>query len=236
MNYDYLKKSLKNHSSPEKALRAKRFFKTQPGQYSALDVFIGVTTPEIRKIARASFSISFDVLNDLLLSPIHEERQLAVIILVEKFKVSDDLMRMKIFRFYIKMRKRINNWDLVDVSAAQILGTFSFEMNSFYHMNKLVRSKNHWDRRMAIVATHALIKVGKIVLTFNYARKLLNDKEDLMHKATGWMLREAGKKDKRSLNLFIKEYGHKMPRTMLRYAIEHFTKEERIRILASTKV
>jgi 3-methyladenine DNA glycosylase AlkD len=235
MKYQNVKNELRKYSSLEKAKKAKRFFKTAPGQYSATDVFIGVTTPEIRKIAKSSMSVSFDVLNQLLLSPIHEERHLAVIILVDKFKASDFTTREKIFRFYLKMKNRINNWDLVDTSAASILGDFSFENNSFDHMNKLINSKRHWDRRKAMVATHAFIKKGKLDLTFLYAKKILNDKEDLMHKAAGWMLREAGKKNKKSLRMFIHENGSKMPRTMLRYAIEHFTTVERKKILNSTK-
>jgi 3-methyladenine DNA glycosylase AlkD len=235
MKYQNVKNELRKYSSEEKANKAKRFFKTAPGQYSAMDIFIGVTTPEIRKIAKSSMSVSFDVLNQLLLSPIHEERHLAVIILVDKFKASDFTMREKIFRFYLKMKNRINNWDLIDTSAASILGDFSFENNSLNYMNKLINSKRHWDRRKAMVATHAFIKKGKLDLTFLYAKKLLNDKEDLMHKAAGWMLREAGKKNKKSLTAFINEHGSKMPRTMLRYAIEHFTPMERKKILSSTK-
>lgn len=235
MKYLEIKQVLRGLSSPDKAIKAKRFFKTGTGEYSANDVFIGVTTPELRKMAKPLVFISFDILKNLLNSSIHEERQLAIIILVNRFRKSDSQERKKIFKFYLKMKNKINNWDLVDISAAAILGTFCVEENSFSVMNKLINSKVHWDRRKAMVATHALIKKGKIDITLIYAKKVFSDKEDLMHKAAGWMLREVGKRDKRSLKKFIDHNGEKMPRTMLRYAIEHFTKSERIKILISTK-
>jgi 3-methyladenine DNA glycosylase AlkD len=235
MEYQSISRNLRKLSSPDKALKAKRYFKTKPGDYSADDVFIGVTTPELRKMAKSLLSLSFNVLKNLLKSEIHEERLLAIIIMVDQYKKSDFQQRKVIFQFFMKYKNRINNWDLVDTSAAAILGEFSIQNHSFEIMNKLIRSKLHWDRRKAIVATHALIKKGELDLTFSYAKMLLQDKEDLMHKATGWMLREAGKRDKKLLKRFIELNGKKMPRTMLRYAIEHFSLKDRKKYLLTTK-
>lgn len=235
MDYRGIKQNLRKHSSLKKAIKAKRFFKTGAGQYSEGDVFIGVTTPELRKMAKSLRAESFQVLRKLLESEVHEERLLAIIVLVERYKNSDYQKRKNIFKFFMRYKNRINNWDLVDTSAAPILGHFSLESNSFKIMNRLIRSKFHWDRRKAIVATHALIKRGKLDLTFSFAEILLQDREDLMHKATGWMLREMGKKDKKLLKKFIDCHGKKMPRTMLRYAIEHFSLRERKKYLLVTK-
>ena len=235
MEYQSIKRNLRKLSSKEKAIKAQRYFKTEPGEYSAGDVFIGVTTPELRKMAKSLLNLTFQVLKNLLESEIHEERLLAMIILVERYKSSADQQRKNLFHFVLRHKNRINNWDLVDTSAAAILGDYCFEHHSFEVMKKLIRSKFHWDRRKAIVATHALIKKGKLDLTFSFAELLLQDQEDLMHKATGWMLREAGKRDRALLKKFIARHGKKMPRTMLRYAIEHFPQEERKRYLLLTK-
>jgi 3-methyladenine DNA glycosylase AlkD len=231
MQYKILKNALKAKSSKLKAQGSQRFFKTGKGQYAEGDLFIGVTVPEIRLIAKTYPLTPLGEVKKLLKGAIHEERALGLIILVNRFNQADLKLRQKIFAFYLRNRQAVNNWDLVDLSAPAILGKFCFESGQHEIMDKLVTSKRHWDRRMAIVATLSFIRNHATQLTYHYAEKLLGDKEDLMHKATGWMLREAGKKDERELKKFLLKHSEKMPRTMLRYAIEKFSPAERQEML-----
>ena len=216
-------------------MQSVRFFKTGKGQYGEGDIFLGVTVPELREIARTNSSAPLTTLRLLLQAEIHEERLLALIILVNRYVQGNPEEKKKIFHFYIKNRQQINNWDLVDTSAPYILGLHVLEHNDLKVLKKLLISKRQWDRRMAILATFAFIRNNQTDLTFNFAEKLLSDKEDLMHKATGWMLREAGKRDGKALRKFISLHGAEMPRTMLRYAIEKFSVNERKEILTVTK-
>lgn len=235
MNALMLKEELRKNSSLARAQITKSFFKTGQGEYAQNDVFIGVRIPDIRKIAFRHKGTPLPEIIHLLRSEIHEERLLALVFLVEKFKKSPELEKKKIVSLYLKHRSAVNNWDLVDLSAPFILGAFSYEAQSVEQLKKLLISKRHWDRRIAIVSTWYHSRQGQTKLTYELAAKLLTDEEDLMHKATGWMLREAGKRDPMGLNKFIQRFGKKMPRTMLRYAIEKFSTEERKKILQSTR-
>lgn len=231
MQYKLLKNALRLKSSTKKAEGQRRFFKTGKGQYAEGDIFIGVTVPEIRSIVKMYPSTPLSEIKKLLKSEIHEERSLGILLLIHQFKKADTAQRSPLFNFYLKNLSRINNWDLVDNSAPAIMGAYCFEIKSHEVMDQLLTSKRHWDRRIAIVGTLFFIRQGKTQLTFNYARALLRDQEDLMHKATGWMLREAGKKNEQGLKNFIKTNVRKMPRTMLRYSIEKFSPSERASIL-----
>lgn len=235
MNYKILQLELKKKSSEERALRTMRFFKTGKGQYSEGDIFIGVSNPDIREIAKIYPQTSIKDLVKLLKSPIHEERLLSLILMVNQFKKGDKQLRIELFNTYTNNRAFVNNWDLVDLSSPILLGDFCLENNDHEFMDELLNSTRHWDRRMAIVGTLNFIRNSVTKLTFVYAQKLLNDKEDLMHKATGWMLREAGKRDENALRKFLSLHGKKMPRTMLRYAIEKFSEKERQKILMITR-
>lgn len=229
-------RELRKLASPSKAKQSAKFFKTGPGEYGEGDVFIGVTVPEVRMIAKQFQDLSEESLKTLLESSTHEDRLLALLILVIRYKnLRDDRGKRAVLRFYLKNKHRINNWDLVDTSAYHILGSYACEHEDLLPINKLARSKRHWDRRMAMISTFAFIQRGKVDLTFKLAAGFLEDREDLMHKATGWMLREAGKKDLDKLKQFLEKFSKKMPRTMLRYAIERFPKTERLRILQQSR-
>ena len=216
----------KKYHSHEKTAILERFFKTGPGQYGAGDVFWGLSVPQSRIIAKKYQNLSLVEVKKLLASPVHEIRLIALLILVEQFQAGDIMVQKTIINFYLKNTKHINNWDLVDLSASKILGTWLLDKDSKI-LYKLVNSKNLWERRIAIVATYAFIKVNNFKHTLKLAEKLLADKHDLMHKASGWMLREMGKRSKPDLVNFLKKYYRKMPRTMLRYAIEKFSESDR---------
>ncbi|MFN3698000.1 MAG: DNA alkylation repair protein [Pseudobdellovibrio sp.] len=227
-----LRKKAKN----EKKDLFQNFFKTGPGQYGEGDIFIGVTVPDMRVIAKKYADTNIKDIDILLQSEIHEDRLLGLTILVIQYEKTKDLsQKKKIVQFYLKKTKRINNWDLVDLSAYKILGDYCFLTNNYSTLVKLSKSKWHWDRRISIVSTLRPIQRKKTDVTFKMAPKFLTETEDLMHKATGWMLREAGKKNFLELKKFITRFGKKMPRTMLRYAIEKFPENERKRILIETR-
>lgn len=230
-----VQKQLRQKSTPKKAEQSKRFFKMGPGEYSEGDIFIGVTVPEIRQIAKQNQDLGREELKKLLESPYHEDRLLSLMIMTHQYQAYGEKDQKIIFNFYIKNRKRINNWDLVDSSAHKILGDFCLKKNDDSKLRQLIKSKIHWDRRLAMVATLAYIRSGQIEITFELARIVLQDKEVLMHKATGWMLREAGKKNLTQLLKFIDQHGSKMPRTMLRYCIERLPEPSRLKILANTR-
>ncbi|MFP4523407.1 MAG: DNA alkylation repair protein [Candidatus Woesearchaeota archaeon] len=213
------------------------FFKTKKGEYGYEDIFLGVKVPLLRKISKNYEELSFVQIRKLLESPIHEIRFCGLIILIKKYeraiKNNDVLKQKEIFTFYIQEIKNINSWDLVDVSAAKIIGHFVYYNKAFQkELIKLSLSKNMWEQRIAIVATHYFIKRQNFTLTLRFAKQNIIHEHDLMHKATGWMLREVGKQNKEILNIFLKKHAQHMPRVMLRYAIEKHSEDEQKKYLA----
>jgi 3-methyladenine DNA glycosylase AlkD len=210
-----------------------RFFKTGPGEYGERDVFVGVRVPAMRALCRECRGAPLDSIRTLLRSRVHEERSLALMLLVDAFKSADDDGRRAIYDFYLSHTCFINNWDLVDASAAQIVGGWLFGRSRAL-LRTLAASSSLWERRIAVIATANFIKRGEFDDTFEIADLLLNDPHDLIHKAVGWMLREIGNRDGRAERRFLKDRYQRMPRTMLRYAIEKFPEPERKRYLAGT--
>jgi 3-methyladenine DNA glycosylase AlkD len=223
-------KKLKNFSSKEKAEILQRFFKTGPGEYGEGDIFIGVKVPEIRQVAKEHVDISLKECGQFISSKIHEERILGLLILIQKFAKADETEKSIIYKFYMRNIKHINNWDLVDLSAPHIAGAYLLK-RSKKDLYSLLKSKNLWERRIAIIATFYFIKQNQFSDTLALSEKLLADKEDLMRKAVGWMLREIGKRDLKTEEAFLKEHYKTMPRTMLRYAIEKFPEAKRQKYL-----
>jgi 3-methyladenine DNA glycosylase AlkD len=221
-----LKKAMQKKANPEKVKAYQWFFKTGPGEYGEGDKFLGVIVPEQRKIAKQFIHLSLPDIQQLLKSTIHEYRFTALEILVMQYEKADEKTQEKIYKFYLKNTKYINNWDLVDTSASYIVGHYCFTHNSEI-LYKLAKSKNIWEKRIAIIATQYFIKNNKFTDTLNIAKILLHDTHDLIHKAVGWMLREVGNKSLQTEEEFLKQHYQKMPRTMLRYAIEKFPKEAR---------
>jgi len=227
-----LKEELQKLSNPKKAVFLQRFFKTGKGQYAEGDKFLGITVPIQRTIARKFKDLPLPEVEDLLKSPIHEERLVALLILTEKFKKGNEKAREEIFNLYLKSTKYINNWDLVDLSAYKIVGEYLLKNHKDKVLNELAKSKNIWERRIAMVATYQFIINGNSKTTYEIANMLLNDRHDLIHKSVGWMLRESGKKvSEMELQEFLKTRYKIMPRTMLRYAIERFPQEIRLKYL-----
>lgn len=208
-----------------------RFFKTGPGEYGAGDRFIGVKVPGVRSVCRDCRGLPLSEVRTLLRSRIHEERLLALLMLVDAFGRGGEAERSRIYRFYLRHTPFINNWDLVDASAAQIVGVW-LRNRSKAPLTALAHAPSLWERRIAIVATFDYIRAGRLDETFRIASLLMRDEHDLIHKATGWMLREAGKRDGAALRRFLAPHFRSMPRTMLRYAIERFPEAERRRYLA----
>jgi 3-methyladenine DNA glycosylase AlkD len=213
---------LRRFASSSRATVSRRFFKTGPGQYGEGDVFIGVKVPRIREVARENLLLPRGEIKQLLHSKVHEERLLALLILVDQFSHASEHEREAIYNFYLLNTKHINNWDLVDLSADKIVGEY-LQNTSKAILFKFAKSKNIWERRIAMLATFHYIKKGRAEDAFEIAEMLLKDEHDLIHKAVGWMLREIGKRCSRPTEeTFLKKYYKTMPRTMLRYAIEHF--------------
>ncbi|MCP3660288.1 MAG: DNA alkylation repair protein [Bacteroidetes bacterium] len=226
-NISNIKIELHSHKNEIKVISNKRFFKTNPGEYGEDDKFIGVSVPIIRKIAAKYKNVKLQYLKELIYSEIHEERFLALVILVIKFRNASN-NKEPIYNFYLDHINQINNWDLVDISAKEIIGYYLYYNEGLQDLLlKLANSKNLWHRRIAIISTFYFIKKGYYKKTLNLAKLLINDKQDLIHKAIGWMLREIGKKDLEILKSFLNENIKKMPRTMLRYAIEKFDEDSR---------
>jgi 3-methyladenine DNA glycosylase AlkD len=228
-----IRAALGKHADPRRAAVARSFFKTGPGEYGEGDVFLGVRAPDMRRVAAAHRDITFSEIRDLLTSPVHEERVLALLVLVGKYSRANEKEKKRIFDFYLRHRKRVNNWDLVDLSAPHIVGGFLADRDRVI-LYDLAKSKNLWDRRIAILATLNFIRRGDFSATLEISKVLLSDKEDLIHKAVGWMLREVGKKDARAEEAFLRKHCRVMPRTMLRYAIERFPEPKRRRYLRGT--
>ena len=221
-------KELQEHASEEKAELYQRFFKTGKGEYGEGDVFIGLTMPQQREIAKKYLNLSLAKISELLKSKIHEHRMTGLIILVSKYKKASEEDRANIFNFYLRNTKNINNWDLVDVTCPNIVGHFLFDKKK--HRNilyELARSENLWEKRIGIVSTAYFIRHSDFEDTLAISEILLNDSHDLISKAVGWMLREVGKKDEEILENFLKSHYKDMPRTMLRYSIEKFEEEKR---------
>jgi 3-methyladenine DNA glycosylase AlkD len=209
------------------------FFKTAAGEYGEGDRFIGVKVPALRTVCRECRDASLDEVVKLLQSPIHEERSLALLLLVEAFERGDAAARRRIYGLYLANTKYINNWDLVDCSARQIVGGWLRD-RSKTPLTRLARSTSLWERRIAMIATFDGINRGDFDETFRIADLLLDDEHDLIHKAVGWLLREVGKKDGAAERGFLATRYKRMPRTMLRYAIEKFPEKERQKYLRGT--
>jgi 3-methyladenine DNA glycosylase AlkD len=228
-------KAIQDEASPTQARHLQRFFKTSKGEYGYGDVFLGVTVPQIRKIANEYKDLTLPQIDKLMASEFHEVRFCGLVILTLQFKSSSEsTVHKKILDFYLKQVKaeRVNNWDLVDVSAP-IIGQYLIGLGSSNQLLlKLARSKSLWQRRVAIVFTFAFIREAIPQPTLVIAQVLLRDEEDLIHKATGWMLREMGKRNPIELRRFLEKNVSVMPRTMLRYAIEKFSETERKKWLA----
>ena len=221
-----IKEELQEIQDPEKAKILLKFFKTGKGQYGEGDIFLGIKVPQQRNIAKKYSSIPLDDIGKLLKSNIHEFRLTSLLILVLKYKKGDNNGKKEIVDFYLSHLGNINNWDLVDSSAPYILGDFLLDKDRSI-LYRLAKSENLWERRIAILSTFAFIKNNKFEDSLNIAEILLLDKHDLVHKAVGWMLREIGKRDKRTEEEFLEKHHRKMPRTMLRCAIEKFDNDKK---------
>jgi 3-methyladenine DNA glycosylase AlkD len=221
-----IKARLKQLGDPVQAGLLQKYFKTGPGQYGEGDVFIGLRVPQVRALLREFRTISTEELLPLLQSPLHEERLFALLGLVREFENSDDTGKARVFSIYLEYTRHINNWDLVDCSAPRIVGGFLLERDREV-LYRLAGSASLWERRIAIMATFIFIRYGQYEDSLRIARLLLHDREDLIHKAVGWMLREVGKRDMMAEEAFLKAHVREMPRTMLRYAIERFPEQTR---------
>ena len=226
MTASTLREKLHHLADGEKAAVLQRFFKTGPGEYAEGDRFIGVRVPQIRKLVKAHPETSLDEITSMLHSETHEERLLALLLLVQGFNRGDEKEQRKIYRLYLNSTVFINNWDLVDVTAEHIVGGWLMA-RSRKPLYKLARSKLLWERRMAILSTLYFIRRDDFDETLKIAEILLDDTHDLIHKAVGWMLREVGKRDQTVEEVFLGKHYSQMPRTMLRYAIERFPEKRR---------
>jgi len=222
-----LREKISHLADKKQAAILSRFFKTGPGEYGEGDIFLGIKVPLTRSLAREGRDLPFLDLETLLESPLHEERLLALLILVHQFQKGGEDRQREIFLFYLNHTDRINNWDLVDLSAPHILGAYLYDHDKRIP-RRLIRSKDLWERRLAVLASLYFIRRGVFMETLRIAEMLLGDPEDLIHKAVGWMLREVGKRDPETAEGFLRSHYHKMPRTMLRYAIEQFPEEKRL--------
>lgn len=233
MEIKKIKSDLRSLANREKALILQRFFKTGKGEYGEGDRFLGVMVPDQRKVANKYFkTVTLAEINKLLYSSYHEERLTALLMLVAKFNQSLVKEQTEIFRYYIKHSQQVNNWDLVDLTAPNIIGAYTFNHSDSKTLYQLVKSENLWQRRIAIVATFYYLRQGRFTDTFSLAEILIKDDHDLIHKAVGWMLREVGKRGgKNELINFLNKHVFMMPRTMLRYAIEKFPDPERKKYL-----
>ena len=225
-NLTQLKKELKKLADLKQAEVLQRFFKTGKGEYGEGDIFLGVKVPEQRKVVSKFEDLSLKDLEELLNSKIHEYRMSALFILIKQYERADKKKRVRIFNFYLKNTKNINNWDLVDISAPKVVGDYLLNKPRSV-LYKLAKSNNLWERRIAIISTFTFIRNNEFRDTLKIAEILLNDKHDLIHKAVGWMLREVGKRDQKIEEEFLKKHYLKMPRVMLRYAIERFEEKKR---------
>lgn len=217
-------------ADPDKAAILQKFFKTGPGQYGEGDLFIGVTVPQSRQVAKRFSDLALGEIKDLLCSGVHEERLVALLILVQKFDSAPDKEKEGMIKFYLDNIKQVNNWDLVDLSAPCILGEHLMHRDRAL-LYRLARSGNVWERRISIVATYPFIRINDFADTIKIAALLLQDRHDLIHKAAGWMLREVGKRNVAIEEEFLEKHFRVMPRTMLRYAIERLPERKKRRYM-----
>lgn len=224
---DALQHEIRRQASPAKARASAWFFKTGPGEYGEGDIFVGLTVPEMRTLAQRAAALPLRDVRMLLRSAIHEHRLIALEMLVMRFERASAPERETLVAFYLKHTACINNWDLVDASAPYILGEHLLNRPKTI-LKQLARSPSLWERRIAIVSTLAFIRNGDMTPTLAIATQLLTDEHDLIHKAVGWMLREVGKRDEPTLRTFLDRHAARMPRTMLRYAIERFPEKIRL--------
>lgn len=225
-----VRKRLEALSSVARAASSLRFFKTGPGEYGEGDQFRGISVPPLRKLAREYAALPLPDILELLGSALHEDRLLALFLLNGAFARGDESVRRQIYTLYLANAHSINNWDLVDSSAEHIVGAWLFE-RSRRPLRTLARSAVLWKRRIAIIATFHFIRRNEFEETLGIAELLIDDEEDLIHKAVGWMLREVGKRDARLLDRFLEVHAARMPRTMLRYAIERLSPGKRARYM-----
>jgi len=230
LSVENIKKHLSTLADPKQAQQLQRYFKTGEGQYGQGDLFLGIRVPQLRKLAKQFQLLTIIETSILLRSDIHEERLTALLILITKFSKGEYKEKKQIYELYIKNTEFINNWDLVDISAPHLVGNFLMEKNREM-LFILVNSKNLWERRISIMATFYFIKNNDFSDSLKIAKALLDDAEDLIHKAVGWMLREIGKKNLKVEELFLKKHYKTMPRTMLRSAIERLPEDKRKKYL-----
>lgn len=221
-----VRRDLLRLADPAQARFAQRYFKTGPGEYGHGDKFRGIRGPALRRLARQHRDLTLHDIERLLASRYHEDRLVALLVLIERYQKGDDATRRTVFRLYLDNTDRINNWDLVDVSAPHIVGPH-LDGRTTALLTRLARSDSLWERRIAMLATFYFIRQGEFAETLRIAELLLDDHEDLIHKATGWMLREVGKRDRRTLERFLERHLADLPRTALRYAIERFPERRR---------
>lgn len=221
-----ISKELRALAAPETAALLQRFFKTGPGQYGEGDVFLGIKVPPLRALAKRHRDAGLDTISELLDSRYHEERLLALLLLMQFYQDNDESKQAAAYELYLSKTHRINNWDLVDVSAPHIVGRHLQERPRRI-LHKLARSASLWEKRIAIISTLHFIRRGDFNDTLCIAEMLLQDEHDLMHKAVGWMLREVGKRDLAAEEKFLQQHYRNMPRTTLRYAIERFPEPKR---------
>ncbi len=231
MTLTELRRRMLAEANERRAAASRRFFKTGPGEYGEGDRFIGLTLPQMRRLEREAGDFPMNNIVDLLRSPIHEERLLALLVLVRRFRKSDERTRSTIYRQYYRHRRFVNNWDLVDLSAPSIVGRY-LERRKRDVLFRLARSKSLWDRRIAMITTQYFIRQNDFKDALAVAKMLLGDREDLIHKASGWMLREIGKRDFSAEEAFVRKHVRAMPRTMLRYAVEKWPPRMRREIMA----
>ncbi|MCK5589003.1 MAG: DNA alkylation repair protein [Candidatus Pacebacteria bacterium] len=232
-----LVKELKRYASKDRKKINGYFFKTSKGEYGEGDIFMGVRVPDIRIVVKQNLDLNFVELQKYISSEFHEVRLCTILILVEKNKKVEKKERKKILKFYLKNLKYINNWDLVDLSAYYILGQAILDgLEKEKILDKLVVSKILWERRVGIIATWIFIRNKKINTVLRLSKKLLGDKEDLIHKAVGWMLREAWKKDVQKVEDFLCQNYSQLPRTTLRYAIERMEEKKRKQFLKGNEL
>jgi 3-methyladenine DNA glycosylase AlkD len=226
-----LEKDLKAAADPKRAISASGFFRTVKDECGAGDIFLGISIPVLRRVARPYRDLPLAEIEKLLYAKLHEYRTAAIEILVSQYQRAGEEQRTGIVDFYLRNTAAINSWDLVDGSAPYILGEH-LKTHPRKILRKLAQSKSLWERRIAMVATLRLVRSGELDDALIIAELLLDDSHDLIHKAVGWVLREAGKKDRKRLLAFLETHYSRLPRTTLRYAIEHFTPEQRKRMLA----
>lgn len=226
--YDTILDELAAEGNAANASLLARFFKTGPGQYGEGDAFLGIKVPPIRRIAKQYKDLPVSEVQKLLDSKWHEARLLGAIILSNQSMKGDDAKKQAVFEYYLANTRAINNWDIVDLSCREAVGGYLLlHPEKQYILEDLARSENVWERRIAMVSTWQFIRERKLDQTFTVATILLHDKHDLIHKAVGWMLREAGKRDEPRLKEYLKKHHRVMPRTAFRYAIERLSPEER---------